>query len=126
MFEEDTTLTEAAIIEINDPDSETDRLEAFEMPKREESDLQASKTVTPVIQDTELEPLEGGTIVVDRRPHTMRPRSIAQQESDDQEAIDHQLLLQEQPDSNTQRGADVATRRSARLLQSEKDRQPRL
>lgn len=77
MFEEDTTLTEAAIIEINDPDSETDRLEAFEMPKREESDLQASKTVTPIIQDTELEPLEGGTIVVDRRPHTMRPRSIA-------------------------------------------------
>ena len=49
MFEEDTTLIEAAIIKINDLDSETDRLETFEMLKREESDLQASKTVTPVI-----------------------------------------------------------------------------
>jgi hypothetical protein len=148
VFEEDTTLTEAAVVEISDPDSETDPLGVFETPKRKasvrngynerRSDPQASETAIPVIHDTELEPREGGTIVVDRRPHTMQPRSIAQQENgpvgqgghdeanDDQEAINHQLLLQEQAESNTQRGA--ATRRSARLLQSEdsEDRQPRL
>jgi hypothetical protein len=77
VFEEDTTLTEAAVVEISDPESETDPLGVFETPKREESvrngynkrqsDRQPLETVTPVIQDTELEPLEGGTIVVDKK-----------------------------------------------------------
>ena len=89
MFDEDTTLTEAAVVEISDLDSETDRLVMFETPKHKESvrsdhngrqsGLQDSKTVTPVIQDIKLEPLEGDsdTIIVNRRPHIMRPRRSA-------------------------------------------------
>jgi hypothetical protein len=49
VFEEDTTLTEATVNVINDLDSKTDCLEAFETLKWEEGDLQTSETATSII-----------------------------------------------------------------------------
>lgn len=73
--------------------------------------------------DTNLESDNERTIVVQRRRRRQRPTVV---EADDQEDIDRQLQLQASIESDTQRGADVITRRSERIQRSTNARQPRL